>query len=111
MIPGAFTGHALHTDRSIPAPRSLRRDGSQGCLAGDIYPRVDPQLPQDVGDMGRDGSPGQQQLGGDLRVGQTLTDERGDLALGWRQAVPAAPGPAVFRMRAEARAMSAEAGP
>src|SRR5215467_5961543 len=132
MIPGAFTGHALHTDRGacpvnhdprrihrtrlayrpqgVSAPRSLRRDRAQGRLTGDIYPRVDPELPQDVGDMGRDGSPGQQQLGGDLRVGQTLSYERGDLGLGRRQAVPATPGPAVFRMRAAANAMSAEPG-
>src|SRR5215469_1486796 len=109
MIPGAFTGHALHI-RAILAPRSLRRDRAQGCLTGDVYPRVDAELPQDVGDMGRDGSPGQQQLGGDLRVGQTLSYERGDLGLGRREAVPAAPGPAVFRMRAAANAMSAEPG-
>ena len=63
-----FTGHVLPALRASPALRSLRRDGAQGCLPGDIYPRVDPQLPEDVGDMGRDGSPGQQQLGGDLRV-------------------------------------------
>src|SRR5215470_15831592 len=107
MIPGAFTGHALHI-RAILAPRSLRRDRAQGCLTGDIYPRVDAELPQDVGDMGRDGSPGQQQLGGDLRVGQTLSYERGDLGLARRLVPAATPSLAVFRMRVAPTAMSAE---
>jgi len=43
---------------AIPVPRSPRRDGAQRRLAGDIGPRVDVELLQDVGDVGRDGPPG-----------------------------------------------------
>jgi anti-sigma regulatory factor (Ser/Thr protein kinase) len=40
------------------AARSPRRDGAQGRLTGNIGPRVDIELLQDVGDVSRDGSPG-----------------------------------------------------
>ncbi len=43
---------------AIPAPRLPRRDGAQGRLAGNVGPRMDIELLQDVGDVGRDGPPG-----------------------------------------------------
>jgi hypothetical protein len=51
------------TTPMIPAARrevqgSLRRDGAQRRLPGDIGPRMDVELLQDVGDVGRDGPPG-----------------------------------------------------
>ena len=49
----------LPTQRpAVPAPPSPRRDGAQGRLAGNIDPRVDVQLLQDVRDVGRDRPPG-----------------------------------------------------
>jgi anti-sigma regulatory factor (Ser/Thr protein kinase) len=39
----------------IPSPR---RAGAQRCLTGDVDPRMDVELLQDVGDVGRDGPPG-----------------------------------------------------
>jgi anti-sigma regulatory factor (Ser/Thr protein kinase) len=44
----------------VPAARSSRRDGAKRCLAGDVSPRVDVELLQDVRDVGRDGAPGEQ---------------------------------------------------
>src|ERR1017187_6527131 len=98
-------------------PAGVSRRGStgcavaEGCLAGDVYARVDVELLQDVGDVGRDGPPGQEELGADLWVGQSLLHQRGDLGLGRRQAVPAAPRLPVFGVRAAADAMSVEPGP
>ena len=66
------------------------------------------QLLQDVGDVGRDGPPGEQQLGCDLRVGQSLLDEPGDLDLGRREAVPAAARPPVLGVRPAPDAVGAE---
>jgi anti-sigma regulatory factor (Ser/Thr protein kinase) len=44
-----------------PGPGELPgRDGPQGRLTGDICPRMDVELLQDVGNVGRNGSPGQQ---------------------------------------------------
>jgi anti-sigma regulatory factor (Ser/Thr protein kinase) len=43
---------------AIPAPRLPRRNGAQGRLTGNVGPRMDVELLQDVGDVGRDGSPG-----------------------------------------------------
>jgi hypothetical protein len=110
----------LHLPLASPAPpdsptravpRSPRRDGAQGGLAGDVRARMDVELPQDVGDVGRDGPPRQQQLGGDLWVGQSALRQCGDLGLARREAVPAAPCLPVFRARAAADAMGAERGP
>jgi anti-sigma regulatory factor (Ser/Thr protein kinase) len=42
----------------IPRARSPRRERAQGRLTGDIGPRMDVELLQDVGDVGRDGPPG-----------------------------------------------------
>ena len=43
---------------AIPAPRLPRRDRAQGRLARNVGPRMDVELLQDVGDVGRDGPPG-----------------------------------------------------
>src|SRR5260370_550236 len=94
----------------IPAPRSPRRDGTQGCLAGDVDPRMDIKLPQDVGDVGCDGPPGQQQPGGDLWVGQPALHERSDLGLGRREAVPPALRLPLFPMPAPPAALTAAPG-
>jgi hypothetical protein len=47
---------------------------------------MDVELFENVGDMGRDGPPGQQQPGSDRWVGQPLLQERGNLDLGRREA-------------------------
>jgi len=39
-----------------PTPPSSGRDGAQGCLAGNVCPRVDIELLEDVRDVSRDGS-------------------------------------------------------
>ena len=63
------------TPSGFRASRLLRRDGAQGGHPGDVGPRVDVEFLQDVRDVGRHGPAGQQQLGGDLRVGQSLLDD------------------------------------
>ena len=95
------TGHLTRLE-------SLRRGGPQGRLAGDVYPRVDAELAQDMRDVGGHGPTGKQQLGGDLRVGQPFHDERGDLGLGRGEAVPAAARLPVLGMRAPADPVGAE---
>src|SRR5450432_2821657 len=78
-----------HSGQAQPLRGSSPRCAvAQSRLAGDVYPRTDVQLAQDVGDVGRDGPGGQEQPGGDLRVGQSLRDESGDLGFGRREAVP-----------------------
>jgi len=71
---------------------------------------MDVELLQDVGDVGRDGSPGQHKPGGDLRVGQSLLHECGDLDLGRGEAVPAALRPPVLGVRPAPDAVGAEGG-
>jgi anti-sigma regulatory factor (Ser/Thr protein kinase) len=54
--PPGFTGPAPCA--IILAPRLFGRDGPQRCLAGDVYARIDLELLQDAGDVGRNGAPG-----------------------------------------------------
>src|SRR5215813_13307030 len=58
--------------------------------------------------MGRDRSPGQEQMGGDLRVGQAVLYELSDLGLCRRQAFPSATRLAMLRVRATANAVRPE---
>src|ERR1700689_1314459 len=115
--------HGTRSTKFIQGPRSAtparlshsavsspRCAVAQSRLAGDVYPRTDVQLAQDVGDVGRDGPGGQEQPGGDLRVGQSLRDESGDLGFGRREAVPAVTHLPVLRARAAADAMRPEPG-
>ena len=89
--------------------QSPRRNGAQGCFAGDVRARMNVELLQDVRDMGRDRPPGQQQLGGDLGVRQPCLHQRGDLGFGGREAVPPAARLTVLRVRAAADAVRPEA--
>src|SRR5258708_32370413 len=59
------------------------------CRARDLGggPRV--ELGKDVGDVGLDGVAGQEQLAGDVGIGQPLADKAGDLLLGGGECLPA----------------------
>jgi hypothetical protein len=87
-----------------------RHNGTQGRFAGDVYPRIDVELLQDMGNVGRDGPPGQHQLDGDFRVGQPLGDEGGNLDLGRCEAVPAVAGVPVLSVRPAPDTVGAECG-
>jgi hypothetical protein len=100
-------GAAGEVGPDAPLPR---REGAQGGLAGDVCPGMDAEFLQDVGDVGRDGPPGQHQLDSDFRIGQPLGHEGGDLALGRCEAVPAAAGLPVPGARPEPDAVGAECG-
>lgn len=55
---GKVVYFTLASQPAIPPARSPRRDRAQSRFTGDVCPRIDAELLQDVGDMGRDGPPG-----------------------------------------------------
>jgi hypothetical protein len=69
---------------------------------------MDVEFLQDVGDVGRDGPPGQHQLDGDFRVGQPFGHEGGNLDLGRCEAIPAVAGLPVLSARPAPDAAGAE---
>src|SRR5260370_12509139 len=64
-----------------PALRRSRLGAAAWGLADDVGTRAYTDLGQDVRDMGLDGVAGQEQLSGDVRVGQALHDQVGDVLL------------------------------
>jgi inner membrane transporter RhtA len=63
-------------------PRFARRE------RGDLRPRPRAELREDPRNVGADRVAGQEQLGGDLRIGPAVGDQPGDLGLGRGQRLP-----------------------
>jgi len=81
-----------------------------GGLAGDVYPGMDTELAQDVRDMGGHGPVGQEEPGGDLRIGQPCGHQPDHLDFGRGQAVPAALGLPVLHPGTTADTLGPEPG-
>jgi hypothetical protein len=85
----------MTTQRLRTGDRAVPRHGR--CLAHDLQPRPHPELAENVGYMGLNGSPGQEQLARDVRVGPATGDQTGDPGLGVGQGLPATRRAAVQR--------------